>query len=365
VVNGVTTVRDMGGDHEELLRWRREVRSGRRVGPRLLLAGPYLESAANVERMRKTPPEEMVEPVERTRVPVGSPAEARRVVESLARSEVDHIKIRTVQDRATYLAIAEAARAHRLPLVGHTFGIAPEDLLAAGQRSLEHVLFPTMDDLSRDQRLALFRRFASAGIAVVPTLVTFTKSIFPPDETLRAVMDDSAGKLHPHRRFLSRFLLLDWKEQVLEQTTERREQLRPIYQSSLRNLREMREAGVRLLAGSDVGVLNIFPGSSLHEELELFVSELGMTPLEALQSATLRPAEFLGLAGSVGTIAKGQVADLVLLDANPLQDIRRLRRIAAVILRGRLFDRAGLEALLKNVAADEDQRVNDWPRGRQ
>src|SRR4030095_12085890 len=73
VVNGVTTMRDMGGDHEELLRWRREVRSGVRIGPRILLAGPYLESARNVERMRKTLPEEMVEAVEGTRLHVGSP----------------------------------------------------------------------------------------------------------------------------------------------------------------------------------------------------------------------------------------------------------------------------------------------------
>ncbi len=364
VVNGVTTVRDMGGDHEELLRWRREVRSGVRIGPRILLAGPYLESAGNVERMRKTPPEEMVEPVERTRIPVGSPEDARRVVASLARSEVDHVKIRTVQDRETYMAIAAAARAHKLPLVGHAFGIAPEDILAAGQKSIEHGLFPTLDEMSRDARLALFRRFAAAGIGVVPTMVTVPKSILAPDDVLRAIVDDAEGKLDLRRRYLSRFLILDWKEQVLEQTAERRAQFRQIAPSALRNLREMREAGVRIMAGSDVGVLNIFPGSSLHEELELFVNELGMTPAQAIECATIRPAEFLGLADSAGTVAAGKVADLVLLDANPLEDIRNLRRIRAVILRGRLFDRAGLDKLLSEVAAAEDQRVNDWPRNR-
>jgi imidazolonepropionase-like amidohydrolase len=113
-----------------------------------------------------------------------------------------------------------------------------------------------------------------------------------------------------------------------------------------------------------VGVLNIFPGSSLHEELELFVNELGMTAAQAMECATIRPAEFLGLADSAGTVSAGKVADLVLLDANPLEDIRNLRRIRAVILRGRLFDRAGLDKLLSEVAAAEDQRVNDWPRNR-
>ena len=115
VANGVTTVRDMGGDHEELLRWRREVRAGDRLGPRILLAGPYLESTRNIERMRKDPPEERVEPFERTRIGVGSPEEARRIVAQLAAREIDFLKIRTVQDRDTYLALNKAADAHGLP----------------------------------------------------------------------------------------------------------------------------------------------------------------------------------------------------------------------------------------------------------
>ncbi len=175
-------------------------------------------------------------------------------------------------------------------------------------------------------------------------------------------MDDADGRVVPQRRYLSRFLELDWREQVLEQTDERREQFRPIYESSLRNLREMREAGVRIMAGSDVAVLNVFPGASLHLELELFVTELGMTPTEAIESATIRPAEFLGLDASVGTIEVDKIADLVLLDANPLDDIANVGQIAAVVLRGRLFDRAGLDRALASVEAAEDQRVNDWPR---
>jgi imidazolonepropionase-like amidohydrolase len=116
------------------------------------------------------------------------------------------------------------------------------------------------------------------------------------------------------------------------------------------------------MAGSDVAVLNIFPGLSLHEELRLFVDSVGMSPMEALESATRRPAEWLGLADSVGTIAPGKVADLVLLDANPLQNIANTRRIAAVVIRGRLLDRNGLDALLASVATMPDLRVNDWMR---
>ena len=87
-----------------------------------------------------------------------------------------------------------------------------------------------------------------------------------------------------------------------------------------------------------------------------------MSPHEALASATRRPAEWLGLADSVGTIEPGKVADLILLDADPLADIGNTRRIAAVILRGRLFRRNDLEALLAAVAASPDLRANDWIR---
>lgn len=116
------------------------------------------------------------------------------------------------------------------------------------------------------------------------------------------------------------------------------------------------------MAGSDVAVLNIFPGVSLHAELRLFTDSVGMSPMEALASATRKPAEWLGLADSVGTIETGKVADVVLLDANPLDDIENTRRIAAVLLRGKLYDRAGLAALLAAVARMPDLRANDWIR---
>ena len=175
-------------------------------------------------------------------------------------------------------------------------------------------------------------------------------------------MTDTTGAVHPLRPYLSAFLALDWREQVEEATPEREAFFRQAWPVVLRHFREMREAGVRLMAGSDVAVLNVFPGTSLHEELRLFVDSLGMSPMEALASATREPAEWLGLADSVGTIEPGRVADLVLLDANPLADINHTRRIAAVVLRGKLFQRAELDALLASAAAMPDLRVNDWVR---
>ena len=107
----------------------------------------------------------------------------------------------------------------------------------------------------------------------------------------------------------------------------------------------MNEAGVPFMAGTDLGTAYIYPGFSLHDELTLFV-EAGFTPLEALKAATRNPAEFLGLLDSLGTVEKGKIADLVLLNANPLEDIRNTQKIEAVVVNGRFLDRKELDQLL-------------------
>ena len=367
VANGVTTIRDMGGDHDELLRWRRDIAAGERLGPRMLIAGPYLESATNIERMRRDPPEQRIEPFDRIRIAVGSPDEARRVVASLAVRELDFLKIRTVQDRATYLALNEAADAHGVKLVGHVAGIPPEVVLDAGQDGIDHTFFPSLEGMTPEQRAAVWRRFAERRVPVVPTLVTLFESAFQPLERLRALTADAEGLVDERRTYVSRYTVLDWREQVAEQSDERRAALRKLWNEVIRrDLREMHHAGMDVLAGSDVGVVNIFPGFSLHDEIALFVSELGMTPGEALERATSRSARFLGISDSVGTVERGKVADLVLLDANPLADIRNTRRIAAVVVRGSLFDEERLFAVLDAVESHPDRQQDDWgrPRGR-
>ena len=363
VANGVTTVRDMGGDHEELLRWRQDIRGGKRVGPRMLIAGPYLESARNVERMRRDPPEKRIEPFERTRIPVESPAEARRIVAELASRELDLLKIRTVQDQATFVALNEAANARGIPLVGHVAGISPEVVLEAGHDGVEHSFYPSLDNKTREERLAVWRKFAERRVPIVPTLVSLFEGTFPPTERLRAITEDDEGKIEPRRAYLSKYLVLDWCEQVEESNEPRRQTLRKIMDDIVRrDLREMHEAGMDVLVGSDVAVLNVYPGFSIHDEMALFVSELGLTAAEVLERATSRSARFLRIADSVGTVERGKVADLVLLDANPLQDIRNTKRIAAVVLRGKLFDARGIKQLLEAVRAAPDRRVDDWGR---
>ncbi len=142
LANGVTSVRDMGGDYAVAPRLKREVNDGLRLGPRIKTAGPILEAARNVERMKT---EKTIEfdtfPVERTRISVGSAEDAARAVELVAKLGADFVKIRTVESVETYRAIVEAAGRAGLPVVGHA-SVPPEEIARAGQRSIEHSFFP-------------------------------------------------------------------------------------------------------------------------------------------------------------------------------------------------------------------------------
>jgi imidazolonepropionase-like amidohydrolase len=362
VANGVTTLRDMGGDLEELQRWRREIRAGSRVGPRMFIAGPILEASYRFEEMRKDPPSVRVEPFERMRVPIGSAEDARRVVGELAAKGVDYIKIRTVYDDLVHRAVAEAAHARKLRLTGHVEGINPAVAFLSGQDDIEHGIYPPIKHENREERLAMWRRFAERGVIVVPTMVVMKRSVLAPIDRLTAMMDDDAGRIEPRRPYVSLYCLKDWREQLSERSPDGQKESAQIAASTLRDLREMLEAGMEVLAGSDAAVLNIFPGSTLHEELELFVSDLKMKPAEAIERATRRSAKWLGIDGETGTVEQGKIADLMLLEADPLQDIRNTRRIAGVFLRGAYYDRAGIDGLLANVKAAEDITVDDWGR---
>jgi imidazolonepropionase-like amidohydrolase len=117
-----------------------------------------------------------------------------------------------------------------------------------------------------------------------------------------------------------------------------------LFEGHLKLVRDMHKAGVKLLAGTDTPVPYCFPGSGVHDELELFV-QAGLTPREALQTATRNPAEYLGQLAHLGTVEVGKLADLVVLDANPLDDIRNIRKIHAVVVGGNLLPKATVQRL--------------------
>jgi hypothetical protein len=190
--------------------------------------------------MRKDPPSERVEPFARLRIPIATPDDARRVIGELANKEVDFLKIRTVQDEATYLALNEAAHAHKLRLTGHVGNLNPGTVLKAGQDDIEHGFYPPITSGTREQRIAMWRGFAERGVIVAPTMVVAKDSVLAPIDHLSAMMDDVGWKIEPRRPYVSLFCLKDWREQLSETTPERQKAYQEIAADMLSNLRRPR-----------------------------------------------------------------------------------------------------------------------------
>jgi Amidohydrolase family len=345
VANGVTGVRDMGGDFATIQRWRSEIASGALVGPRIVAAGPYLEGHAS--------------PI--AHIEVHTPDDARRAIDSLTSLGVDFVKVHSALPRETFFAAARAARTRHLALAGHlSRNVTVEEASDSGQRSLEHLLgfvnvctpaesvaFAAVDPLrrvvfntctSRDQK-SVYAHLARNGTWVTPTLATawefavLPKHEVPGDSLSRFISDslrqyiigifDPPPALPADGDVLGRRLFVKRRQLV----------------------RALHDAGVPLLAGTDAPMRNVPPGFGLHEELAE-LTRSGLSPIAALRAATLEPARYFGAVDSLGTIAVGKLADLVLLDADPRADIANARRIAAVLTRGRVYDRAALDRLL-------------------
>ena len=337
LANGVTGLRDMGSHpYQRAKEWRDGVAAGRILGPRMKIAAPVVENANWLATVRGWEEEAgMSTEWMNGRFGPSSQAEARRFVDSAVHMGADHIKVRNWPPAEIAAALVDRARERGIPVVAHANLPFPR----AGVTSFEHTVFPGMSS-GRD---TLFRQWGASGTAFVPTLVAFTARLHPADSVI--------AWLDPARTPKLRYAPLEkrkrWKEQL--EVMARNEQpfdWQGHYRDALRNLREMRSAGVTILAGSDFGAHLVVPGLGLHEELEKLVHELGFTPVEAIQAATIRPAEFFGHARDLGTIEPGKFADLVLLDGDPLADIRNTRSVRAVVVGGRLLDRTKLDQLL-------------------
>jgi len=377
LAHGVTGVRNMNdGTGDVTLELTKSVRRQLAEGdlhgpPRFVTAGPSVDGDP---------------PLGSNPVVVRTAAEARAAVEQLVSNGADLVKVYENLSREAYFAIIDEARRRGIPVDGHVpFRVTPEEAADARQRTAEHPealaagcstaaeaerkrfasILADYDSLPDGQKfLAMFRHVralydsrdpaacASAieayrrnGVAVTADLVAYHHVVFA-----EQVLSDSA-----RMRLVPQEIRRNW-ENLLDSETTREFQsiLRPIVPLELENVRLLNEAGVLLLAATDVGVPLQVPGISLHVELERLV-EASLSPLEALQTATLNPARVLEMADSLGTIEPGKLADLVLLDANPLKDIRNTQKIRAVVADGRLYRRADLDQLLAGV-----KRVNQY-----
>lgn len=368
VAAGVTSVRDMGGSRAELQRWRREIEASERIGPRIRMAGPVLESGAFLDRVARIdpmltaeyavpPPGAALRAFERIRVV--SAADARRAVDSLRRLGVDLVKARNFESRESFFAAAAAAREAGVPLAVHHpyHGVTLAEVAdAVGSGSVEHAFqyAALLDSLSAAERAEAYARLGRGGTWLVPTLAAEALRTAP-DSAVEPLLTALLGGADPRGRGLAPSLRevweRDWQIRVLEHRLQPPAGAGEELRRNVAWLRELHVAGVRMLAGTDVGALLVLPGHSVHDELALLVEQVGMTPIQALQAATRNPATFFGMQDSLGTIAPGMLADLVLLDADPLRDIRNTTAIRAVVVNGRLLDRAALDRLAPSASA--------------
>lgn len=302
VAHGVTGVRDMGNALADVDAWRARIAVRALIGPHIFRVGPILNG-------KEFGPAQLA---------IQTEAEARTAVRVLKKVGVDAIKVHVVLPRDAYFALADEARKLSIPFVGHVpQAVSPFEASNAGQASLEHIqtLFEGQSPLKPDSEPQLFALLAKNGTVYDPTLITYRGS------TEARNVDPEVVRNHPD--------LLPGRQQLFARFLEL--------------VGMMHRAGVTLVTGTDLSDFKwISPGASLHDELALFV-DAGLTPMEALQAATRNPARFLHVAA--GTIEAGSRADLILLDANPLDDIKNTRRIHAVLLDGMLINRSRLDAL--------------------
>jgi hypothetical protein len=352
---------------EQVSQLRSETANGKILGPRVVAAGPIVDGP---------------KPIWPFSLAVATETEAREAVDMLKREGADFVKVYNLVPRPAYFAIADEARKQGLPFVGHVpISVTAAEASDAGQKSIEHLngllLACSTDEaeimntrqqspanfdrvkmatlhraqarqllktFNAEKEAALFQHFLRNGTWQTPTLVALR---------MLAYWDDASLTSDPRLKYVPLFIKREWTpgddfrfhdRSVVDVTNARL-----TYQKSLELTGAMRRAGVKILAGTDFGNPYILPGFSLHDELGLLV-KAGLTPMEALQSATRNPAEFLGTLDQLGTVETGKIADLVLLRANPLTNIANTQKIEAVIIGGRLLDQSELRKMLASAA---------------
>ncbi|MFT4911860.1 MAG: imidazolonepropionase-like amidohydrolase [Brevundimonas sp.] len=330
LANGVVGTRDMGSDADFILPLRDQLARGEVLGPRIVAAGPMLDRAPEGWPWR---------------ISVSTATEGTAAVAALADRGVDFIKVHDHTPREAYFAIAAEARRQGLPFAGHVPGrVTIAEAAEAGQASIEHLANNRVFTHCGDDCAAAYAQLATRGVWQTPTIAFFQR-----------LPDLLSGQAPPDADYASPALLrlLEENARAANLSPEVQTLLQAQSRQALVAMAEMRNAGIGFLAGCDA----LTPGFCLHEELE-WMTRTGMTPAEALRTATLNPALFLGRQDREGAIAVGRRPDMVMLDADPLEDIRNTRRIAAVITDGRVWDREALDRMLGDARArftSEDQ----------
>jgi len=358
VAYGVTTVRDCAADlSSSVLEWRDEVAKGTLLGPRIFTSGPKLEG---------------YKPIWKGTLEVGTPAEVNAALDKLQAMKVDFVKItdNTLKPDTFLYALKEAKRRGMRTSAHTPYALTIEQAVDTGLNSIEHIDYLIKAGSPREKQVGAdyaggkisygdatntfvdsfdpayarreYRLLAAKGVYVTPTLNM---------GRILANLDREDHSKDPGLAYIGHGLrkTYDWRiERAAKATPAQVAARHKEYELSARVLPMLVEAGIPILAGTDAGYLNSFnyPGEGLHDELERYV-EAGLTPQQALVSATITGPRFLGYSARYGSVGAGKAADLLILDSNPLHSVEATRAIQSVILHGRLLDRAALDALLQ------------------
>ncbi len=359
IANGVTGVRDMGSELDVVQDWRNEIEAGRLLGPRIYTSGPMLDGP---------------KPRFPSSIAITTPEEGRRAVDELKRRGADFIKLQSLIPREAVFAIADEAKKQEISFEGHVpDSVRAGEMSEAGMKSFEHLIgifegsSPNEDDFLKGGKTEgrFLATYDAARAAALAALLAKNQTWQCP-----TMVWERGGNLIDITDFAkdgrAKYAPAAWKNKTWKRFTDEILQgyggddlavRKKFIEKELEVVQLLHKAGVPFLAGTDTppGVY-IFPGFSLHEELQRFVAA-GFTPLEALQTATLNPARFWGVEEQIGTVEKGKLADLVLLNANPLEDISNTQKLAAVIVNGHYYSGKDLEKMLAGAEAAA-RRVN-------
>ena len=346
IANGVLLVRDMGMPNEYILKLRDELNRGETLGPEMVATGAMLDGVPPV--------------IPTISMSIKTQEEGRVAVRRQAAVGVDMIKVYSKLDQEVFLAIVDEAQKLGLKVVGHVpDSIYIEDAAAAGLQSSEHFFgfekviarqlgepikltytgmgsdagyLLRLGEVDPEALQGVYKRLRASGVTIDPTVVTFKN--WPNVDTLEA-------RSLPRGEYISQNLASMWKSLWAGQT----EFPDLIWQNWAQMVKDMSKAGIPLMVGTDLMCPALIPGYSVHEEMAIW-QEAGIPAADVLRSASIVPARFMGLGGRLGTIAEGKTASMVLVKANPLEDIRNAEKIEGVFLRGKYSSRQDLDRLL-------------------
>lgn len=354
IANGVCSVREMWTKPKNMHyieRWRNEITTKSGAIPRFVSVGTLVDGVPRIWPSSDT---------------VTNAEEARAMVREVKAGGVDFFKVYSNLSREAYFAIADECRKLNFSFAGHVpNGISMVEASNAGQKSQEHLgfwaMFTELSDkeekfknikpaeLTPALRTELFQSVSEKkGASVAAVFVKNGTALCPTMVQYRAAMlgDDDQIKNDVRLQYADSIDNKKWAEFAGRFKPDNRSIREARYQKGLDVIRMMHQGGVQLLAGTDLGNPFLYAGFSLHDELSLFV-QAGLPPLAALQTATINPARYLGKEKEIGTVTQGKLADLVLLDANPLIDISNTKKINAVVMNGKLLTRMDLNKLLQ------------------